>query len=339
MHRLSLYFTAPRQISVRQESLPSPGRGQALVKTLLSAISPGTELLIYRGEFPTDLPLDENIPALAGAFAYPLRYGYAAVGEVVGVGADLDSNWLGKLAFAFQPHASHFLAPVEELLPLPAGLSVEEAVFLPNMETALNFVQDGAPLIGEKVVVFGQGIVGLLTTALLAQFPLADLITLDRYPIRRQASLDLGAHASLDPSEPQAVKLARVRLGGSFSGADLVYELSGNPAALDQAIDYCGFNGRVVIGSWYGSKRASLDLGARFHRSRIRLISSQVSSLAPELSGRWGKARRFQVAWEMLQKVKPSRFITHRFPFAQAEEAYRLLDQEPGETIQVVLDY
>src|SRR3990172_543462 len=140
MNRLSLYFTAPRQISVRQEALPSPGRGQILVKTLLSAISPGTELLIYRGEFPPDLPLDESIAALAGAFAYPLRYGYAAVGEVVGVGEDLDSTWLGRLVFAFQPHASHFLALMEELLPLPAGLSVEDAVFLPNMETALNFV-------------------------------------------------------------------------------------------------------------------------------------------------------------------------------------------------------
>ena len=339
MNRLSLYFTAPRHVSVRKESLPSPGRGQALVRTLLSAISPGTELLIYRGEFPPDLPLDENIPALAGAFAYPLRYGYAAVGEVIGLGADLDSTWLGRQVFAFQPHASNFLVPVDELLPLPEGLAVEEAVFLPNMETALNFVLDGGPLIGEKVVIFGQGIVGLLTTALLAQFPLADLITLDHYPIRRQASLDLGAHASLDPSDPQELKLGRARLGGAFSGADLVYELSGNPAALDQAIDYCGFNGRVVIGSWYGSKRASLDLGARFHRSRMRLISSQVSSLAPELSGRWGKARRFEVAWEMLQKVQPSRFITHRFPITQAAKAYQLLDQEPGETIQVVLDY
>ncbi|OGO63130.1 MAG: oxidoreductase [Chloroflexi bacterium RBG_19FT_COMBO_55_16] len=339
MDRLSLYFTAPRQISVRQETLPSPGRGQALVRTLLSAISPGTELLIYRGEFPPELPLDENIPALAGGFAYPIKYGYAAVGEVIGLGADLDSTWLGKQVFAFQPHASHFLAPVEEMLPLPEGLAVEEAVFLPNMETALNFVLDGQPLIGEKVVVFGQGIVGLLTTALLVQFPLADLITLDRYPLRRQASLDLGAQASLDSSDPQELKLGRARLGGSFSGADLVYELSGNPVALDQAIDYCGFNGRVVIGSWYGSKRASLDLGARFHRSRMRLISSQVSSLAPELSGRWGKARRFQVAWEMLQKVKPSRFITHRFPITQAEKAYQLIDQDPSQTIQLVLEY
>src|SRR3989337_357453 len=94
MDRLSLYFTAPRQISVRQETLPSPGRGQALVRTLLSAISPGTELLIYRGEFPPELPLDENIPALAGGFAYPIKYGYAAVGEVIGLGADLDSTSL-----------------------------------------------------------------------------------------------------------------------------------------------------------------------------------------------------------------------------------------------------
>jgi len=122
-------------------------------------------------------------------------------------------------------------------------------------------------------------------------------------------------------------------------GADLTYELSGSPAALDQAIRVTGYAGRVVLGSWYGSKRASLDLGGRFHRSRIRLLSSQVSSLAPEFSGRWSKERRFSVAWKMLQELKPSRWITHRFPLEEAEQAYRLLDTQPGEALQVLFTY
>jgi threonine dehydrogenase-like Zn-dependent dehydrogenase len=122
-------------------------------------------------------------------------------------------------------------------------------------------------------------------------------------------------------------------------GADLVYELSGSPAALDQAIQACGYAGRVVMGSWYGQKRANLDLGGRFHRSRIRLISSQASSLAPELSGRWTKERRFSVAWKMLGQVRPARWITQRFPLEQAGSAYRLLAEEPGQTLQVVFTY
>jgi 2-desacetyl-2-hydroxyethyl bacteriochlorophyllide A dehydrogenase len=336
MYRHSVVFTAPSQVSVCEEALPEPAPDQVLVQTLYSAISPGTELLVYRGQFPEDLPIDESIPSLAGEFRYPLRYGYSAVGRVIAAGSHVEPGWEGRLVFAFQPHTSHFLAAPQELMALPADIPPDEAVFLPNMETAVNLVMDGAPLVGEHVVVFGQGVVGLLTAALLAQFPLGSLVTLDRYPLRRNASIEGGASASLDPQAPDALEQLRLRQPG---GVDLVYELSGSPDALDQAIAVAAYSGRVVVGSWYGSKRVALDLGGRFHRSRIRLISSQVSSLAPELSGRWTKARRFEVAWMMLRRVRPRRLITHRLPLSEAPRAYQLLDQGPEEAIQVLFEY
>jgi 2-desacetyl-2-hydroxyethyl bacteriochlorophyllide A dehydrogenase len=337
----ALCFTAPYQVAVHEESLPLPAAGQVLVATLVSAISSGTELLIYRGQAPTDIPIDETIPALAGEFGFPLKYGYAAVGRVIATGSAVEPPWHGRLVFAFHPHESHFLAMPADLLPLPSTLSPEEAVFLPNMETAVNFLMDGQPLIGEQVVVFGQGVVGLLTTALLARFPLARLITLDRYPLRRERSRALGAHASLDPegSDPLTRVHAYLQEGHAAVGADLTYELSGDPGALDQAIAVTGFSGRVVIGSWYGQKRASLHLGGRFHRSRMRLISSQVSTIASEWAGRWTKSRRLQVAWHMLQAVRPAPLITHRVPVAQAQQAYALLDQHPEQALQVLLTY
>lgn len=98
-------------------------------------------------------------------------------------------------------------------------------------------------------------------------------------------------------------------------------------------------NGRILIGSWYGSKRANLDLGGSFHRRQIQLISSQVSHLAPRWQGRWSKARRLAVAWEMLQKVQPQQLITHRFPLAQAANAYELIDMRPETAVQVVFIY
>jgi 2-desacetyl-2-hydroxyethyl bacteriochlorophyllide A dehydrogenase len=337
----ALYFTAPSQVSVREEPVSPPAPGQVLVRTIVSAISPGTELLIYRGQAPTDIPVDETITALAGAFAFPLRYGYAAVGRVIAVGSTAEEAWQGRLVFAFHPHASHFLGPPEALFPVPDALSPEEAVFLPSMETAVNFLMDGHPAIGERVVVFGQGVVGLLTTALLARFPLARLVTLDRFPSRRERSLALGAHLSLDAGAPDALARLRACLQGDHAdaGADLTYELSGNPGALDHAIAVTGFSGRIVIGSWYGQKRADLNLGGRFHRSRLRLISSQVSTLAPEWGGRWTKRRRLQVAWDMVQQLRPAALITHRFPIAQASRAYALLDQHPEAALQVLLTY
>jgi threonine dehydrogenase-like Zn-dependent dehydrogenase len=124
-----------------------------------------------------------------------------------------------------------------------------------------------------------------------------------------------------------------------YHGADLTYEVSGNPNALDQAVAITGYNGRVVIGSWYGSKEVRLDLGGRFHRSRMRLVSSQVSSVDPELRGRWNKDRLRRLSWNMLNQVKPARFVTHRFHLSGVRAAYELLDKEPGTALQVLLDY
>lgn len=330
MNRHSLYFTAPRTLEFRDEALPSLAEGQVLVQTIYSAISSGTELLIYRGEAPDELAADETIASLGGGLKFPLKYGYSAIGRVVELGSGVDDLWRGQRVFAFNPHETYFVAEVNSLLRLPDELNNEDAVFLPNMETAVNFLHDGAPLVGERVAVFGQGIVGLLTTSLLSHIPLTDLITFDRFPLRREYSLRSGASQSLDP---------QANLQSLVSSLDLVYELSGSPAALDQALGLTGFDGRIVIGSWYGTKRASLDLGGRFHRSRIKLISSQVSTLAPHLTGRWTKSRRLDFALQQLIKIKPSQFITHHFAFTEAAQAYKLLDEKPGEAVQVVLTY
>jgi 2-desacetyl-2-hydroxyethyl bacteriochlorophyllide A dehydrogenase len=341
LDRKSLFFTYQGTVAVREEQLAAPGPGQVLVRSLLSAISTGTEMLLYRGQFPDDLALDESIDALQGSQSYPLKYGYSLVGEVIDMGEEVGSTWLGKKVFAFHPHESQFVANIDSLQIIPDEIKPHDAVFLPNMETAVNFLLDGSPLIGEKVVVLGQGVVGLLTTALLAQFPLESLLTVDRYPLRRQASLDLGATASLDPGDAENNHLSRLSLNGSsvHEGADLIYELTGEPGALNQAISMCGFHGRVVVGSWYGKKQARIDLGGWFHRSRIKLISSQVSSMNPEYSGRWDKTRRYQAAWGMIARIKPSKLITQSIPFEAADQAYRMLDQKPGESIQVVFEY
>ena len=199
---------------------------------------------------------------------------------------------------------------------------------------------DGSPLLGEQAVVFGQGVVGLLLTSVLARFRLGSLVTLDLYPTRRLFSETFGAHASFDPSQPQALAQVRSLLhSSSYQGADLAYEISGSPTALDMAISVTGYHGRVIIGSWYGRKRMALNLGGEFHRRRQRLISSQVSTIAPELRGRFTKTRCLDLAWQMLREIEPTRLVTHRFPLEEAPRAYELLDRAPEEALQVILTY
>ena len=151
-------------------------------------------------------------------------------------------------------------------------------------------------------------------------------------------SLQFGATECIDPEDTTFI--TRINDDRGRGGeADLVCELSGNPAALNTALALVRYSGRIIIGSWYGSKKEELDLGSFFHRGRVSLISSQVSSISPELLGKWDNARRLDLAWEMLRQVHPSDCITHRFPLADAPLAYRLIDKSPEKTIQVILDH
>jgi 2-desacetyl-2-hydroxyethyl bacteriochlorophyllide A dehydrogenase len=341
MQRTSVIFKNPYEIELVPSPLPAPGEKEVLVKARISGISSGTELLVYRGRFPTSLPVDAAIPALARPFGYPLAYGYASVGQVVKVGRSAKKDLLDRSVFCFHPHESHYTIHQNQLILLPDDIDPVDAAFLATMETAVNFLMDGRPLIGEKVVIFGLGIVGLLTTALLARLPLGNLIALDPYALRRENAEIAGARILLDPDAANVLDEAERRLKSATSeeGADLVYELSGNPAALNQALAIAGPGARIVIGSWYGTKKAELNLGGSFHRNRIRLISSQVSTLAPQFSARWTKNRRMNVALEMIRQLNPGRFVTHRFDVRQAAEAYDLLDQRPQEAMQVLLTY
>jgi 2-desacetyl-2-hydroxyethyl bacteriochlorophyllide A dehydrogenase len=335
MKRSALVFREPFAVEIEEEETPAPGAGEALVQTEYSALSSGTEGLVYAGLFPKDMELDSSIASLRSAFSYPLRYGYAAVGRVVDIGEGVGRQWTGQRVFSFQPHMSAFTARVSDLIPLPEGLDPAEGAMLPAMETAVSLVQDGAPLLGERVLVVGQGVIGLLTAGLLARMAPAALCTLDRFPLRRRASEELGAAASLDPMD--AGLEAALSAWLPPDGADLAFELSGVPQGLNTAVHWTGFSGRIVVGSWYGAKPGHIDLGGRFHRSRIRLLSSQVSSLDPQLAGRWDKPRRLSLALDWLTRLAPARLITHTFTLQRAAEAFELMYSRPEETLQIVL--
>lgn len=330
------YFAAPRSVEVREETVSPPRPSEVLVEAVCSAISPGTEMLVYRGEAPDD---ENSADAISSHFVYPLAFGYSSVGRVIAVGSPADSSWQDRLVFCFHAHSSHYTVRTGELLAVPEGVAPEDAVFLPNMETAVNLVQDAAPVLGECAVVLGQGIVGLLTAGLLRRFPLGSVVTADLVASRRQLSSALGVEASLDPKSAGFIQTAREECHPPGAGFDLALELSGNPAALDQAIALTRYTGRIIVGSWYGLRRSSLDLGGRFHRSRIKIVSSQVSTISPDLQGRWNKSRRFTVAWNAIRDMSPSRWITHRFPVTRAGEAYEVVDHRGEGTLQVLLTY
>ena len=330
----AVWFDAPRSVALRTEPLPPTGPDELRVRALASAISHGTEMLVYRGQVPEGARLD--LPSLAGDFGFPIKYGYASVGRVIDTGSEVHGVERGDLVFALHPHQTEYVLSANLVWRLPDGVPPERGLFAANLETALNALLDEPVRLGERVVVFGQGMVGLLVGMLARRSGAGRVLVVDGYERRRALALELGADAALVPGPELTGQLLEATEG---RGADLVFEASGNPDALQAAIDVVAQHGTVVVCSWYGANPVSLELGSHFHRGRVRLRSSQVGQVDPALLPRWDRARRSAEVLTLLGELPLERLVSHRIPFGDAADAYRLVDEHPEQTVQVVLTY
>ncbi len=331
----ALWFAGRRRAELRPDEAPAPGPGEVRVRAVYSAVSHGTEMLVYRGEVPEDLPLD--LPTLAGGFGFPIKHGYASAGRVLDTGPGPKGLSPGDPVFVHHPHQDVFTVPADFPVRLPRDLDPLRAVFFANMETALNVVHDAHARLGETALVFGQGVVGLLVTRLLAMSGVS-VLAVEPVPDRRKLALKMGAGAAFEPGDG-----LRERIGGATDGrgVDVAVEASGSGAALAEAVECVAAEGTVVAASWYGKEPVSLPLGGHFHRGRVRIKSSQVGRVAPELSARWDGKRRMGAVISHLQdpRIPLDSLVSHRIPFGEAPGAYRMLDKTPDAAVQVVFDY
>src|SRR5262245_26348359 len=266
-------FAAPGRVRIRELALPPVGAADAVVRTRYSGISSGTELLAYRGGIDPALPLDASIGALGGTFTYPFRYGYSCVGVVEQGPPDLTP---GTLVFAFHPHQDRFVVPAATLVAL-GDVDPRTATLFPMVETALQITVEAAALTRRAVVIIGLGLVGLLTS-LLVQREAADVLGVDPLGWRRVVAQRLG----IDAVAPDEVAHALNDRG--LEGVPLVIEASGNPAALAGALGLLEHEGTALVASWYGTASVALPLGAEFHRRRLTIRSTQVSSIPAALA-------------------------------------------------------
>jgi 2-desacetyl-2-hydroxyethyl bacteriochlorophyllide A dehydrogenase len=311
----ALFHIAPRCVEIRELPTPRPAAGEVLVRTVCSGISGGTERLVYRGEVPAELALDDTIDALGGTYSYPFAYGYACVGEVA------ES---GQAVFAFHPHQDIFAARASELIPLP-GIDPASATLFPLVETALQVTLDAGTGYRDRVIVLGAGVLGLLTGLLLQRSGWRPLIA-EPQEWRRAVASSLGVTTAA-PAELVNEEVS------------LVIDASGNPDAPAMALDMLAHEGTLLVASWFGTKPVVLPLGGAFHRRRLTIRSTQVSTVPARLSGTWSRSRRRQEAVELLPGLPLAQLCTHVFDFGAAAEAFRAVDQgEPG-LMHAVLNY
>jgi threonine dehydrogenase-like Zn-dependent dehydrogenase len=186
---------------------------------------------------------------------------------------------------------------------VPEGVPARRATLAANMETALNAVWDGGAGPGDRIVVVGAGLVGLLVTYLCARLPGADVTAVDPDLGRAPLAAAFGA-AFATNGEALA-----------DGDADIVFHTSGTAEGLRTALACCGDEGRVVEMSWYGDRPVEIALGGGFHHKRLAIVSSQVGAVSPGRRPRWSLGRRLRKALDLLADGKLDALITGEVAF------------------------
>ena len=279
----ALWYTAPGKAEIRAEPVAPAADGEVRLRAVASALSRGTERLIFSGGVPESEYERMRAPFMDGRFPFPVKYGYAMVGRV----EDGPAALKGRLAFALYPHQTVFNLPAQNIVPLPDGLPPERAVLAANMETALNAVWDGAPGPADRIAVVGAGVLGLLVARLCAQMPGTEVTVVDIDAGRDKIAEAFGAAFATPDKAPD--------------NCDLVVHTSASGAGLATALRLAGDEATVLELSWYGAKEVSVPLGDVFHSRRLRLISSQVGKVATSRRVRWDYRRRLIAALKLLQ--------------------------------------
>jgi 2-desacetyl-2-hydroxyethyl bacteriochlorophyllide A dehydrogenase len=329
MTATAVRFVAPGRVELGEVAVRDPADGELLVHAEFSGISGGTEMLAYRGEIDPHLALDETLDALRGTFAYPFSYGYSAVGRVERSRASIPE---GARVFAFHAHQDLFVVTERDVIRLD-GEDPRRATLLPLVETALQASLDAGPRPAETVVVLGLGCVGALTAALLARGG-AQVIGSEPRQARRRAA----AHLGVEAVAPDRVT-DRVHEATEGRGVPLLVEASGSPEALSAGLPLLADEGTALVCSWYGTKPVALPLGADFHRRRLVIRSTQVSTIPSNLAARWDRRRRREAARELLSELPLEPLATHVFPFERAPDAYAAVAGDAPDLIHAALRY
>lgn len=291
----------------------APRRGdEVLVRTLFTGISRGTEALVYRGGVPASQHEAMRAPFQEGDFGGPVKYGYSNVGEVVEGPTEL----VGEVVFCLYPHQDFYCVPSKAVIPLPTDLPPARAVLAANAETAVNAVWDGQPGPGDRIVVIGAGVVGLLTAWLCARVPGTEVIAIDVDRGRAEVAEALGV--SFSHEAPKG------------AGADLVIHASGQAEGLRTALSIAGPEATVVELSWYGDQAVSLPLGEAFHSRRLTLKSSQVGRIPPHRVPRWSHRRRMEVALSLVTDPCLDVLISGESDFDELPDVMERLSQGAG---------
>ena len=347
----ALMLEGPRSLRLQDEDTPDLGPRDVRVRALVSGISHGTELNLYRGSSTLDgRAFDRDLRAFVQPDtqppAYPAPLGYELVGRVEAVGDAVTELEPGAVVHAGAPHGEqavvHLDAPASyPLVALGGDEPPPWALFTSLGAVALVAAHDARIKVGDHVAVIGLGAIGLLVVQLARMAGAARVVAVEPVENRRALALELGAHEALDPrAAGDGTGAAIKRAAGR--GVDVAVETSGTAAGLHDAVAAADLGAIVVTVGFYQGGAEPLRLGEEWHHNRLDMVSSM---------GAWGAPHRAYPGWDRPRvmrtvvdlftagRLRVDALPIRRFPFEQAVEAYAWLDEHPNDAVKVALTY
>src|SRR3954470_1825105 len=318
--------------------------GSVRLLTWYSGVSAGTELTAYRGSNPYLTRTWDAGRRLfiegAPTFAYPVQgWGYSEVGEVVEVADGVTAPAVGDVVHGIWGHRSEaVVAAAAVAARVWTGQDALSGTFARVGSIALNAVLAAEVRLGDRVAIFGQGVIGLLATR-LATLAGADVIAVDALPRRLEAARAMGA-LEVVPADVEGGAGPVVR-GWAPAGVDSAIELSGNDRALHEAVRSVVVDGTVVASGFYQGGAEHLRLGEEFHHNRVRIVASQISGTPLALGPRWNQPRLVKVFMDQVAagRVDVTRLVTDVVDAADVAAAFEKLDTGDPQTLQVLLRF
>jgi 2-desacetyl-2-hydroxyethyl bacteriochlorophyllide A dehydrogenase len=307
--------------------IPQPGPTQLLIRTRTSLVSPGTERAFFLG-----LPNTTQ--------TYPQAAGYCNVGEIIGMGDQVSGWQLGERVATQGNHAAYVLADAATTHRVPAALSDEDAPFFNLASIALQGVRKARVELGEPVAVIGAGLIGLMALQLARLQGALPAISIDQDEGRLDYASQSGADALLMADETLVAELGKHTNG---EGATVVIEATGHPDAILTALACAKPFGRVVL---LGSTRGETDhvnFYRDVHRKGLTLLGAHNNARprSESSAGFWTQYDDQRVVLELLARgrlnVQP--YITHRFSWQDAPQAYEILRGWDRSALGILLDW
>jgi len=345
-------YLAPKTLVIEQADDPKIESHDVKIESMISGISHGTEMNIYRGIAPFfRKKYDRTIRLFVESdknetWNYPIRscdpgvwfIGYSNVGKVTEVGNQVKDIKPGDIVYSHGPHQSIVVKPADEVVKLPDFVKPEHAIFFTNLMTAYNGILDSPIKLGDTVVVSGLGVLGQMIVQMAKMSGAFQVIGIDLFDLRLQTALANGADYVFNPAECKDIAY-EIRKLTRNKGADLVIEVTGNQKALNEAIRIAAPDSTVTALGWYQGACSNLDLSEEFHHNRIKIRSSQTAGIDPAISHMWNKERKTETCLKLLSRLKLDNLLTHKIPYDNISDAYRLVDENPEKIIQVALTY